>query len=297
MLLNSNFPVKYVISKIKSEMIFVLLLGLLVKFFATIYKDYIPEMPLAIPAFIGTAISVLLSFKLSQSYERWWEARKIWGAIVNDSRSLVLVLQSFLSKEEANDIKQITYRQIAWCYALGKHLRDLNVTENLNHLLYEEDLNYLKNIKNKPLGILQLNSLHIANLKNKGLISEYNHVQLTNLMIRFSDSMGMAERIKSTVFPVTYLKVLHFVIYVFVITLSIALGEIGSMYEIPLLIVISASFFLLEKTATHMQDPFSNRPSDTPVTTIARNIEINLKELIHDNDIPEPYPDQGFYRL
>lgn len=297
MLLNSKFPVKYVISKIKSEMIFVLFLGLLVKFFATIYIDYIPEMPLAIPAFIGTAISVLLSFKLSQSYERWWEARKIWGAIVNDSRTLVLLLQSFLPKEESEEIKQITYRQIAWCYALGNHLRDLHVTEDSEHLLSKEDLHTLKNIGNKPLGILQLNSLQIANLKARGVLTEYNHVQLTNIIMRLTDSMGMAERIKSTIFPVTYVKVLHFVIYVFIITLSISLGEIGSMFEIPLLIVISASFFLLEKTATHMQDPFSNKPSDTPVTTIARTIEINLKELIQDNDIPEPYPDHGFYRL
>ena len=254
-------------------------------------------MPLAIPAFIGTAISVLLSFKLSQSYERWWEARKIWGAIVNDSRTLVLLLQSFLPKEESDEIKQITYRQIAWCYALGNHLRDLHATEDSEHLLSKEDLHTLKNIGNKPLGILQLNSLQIANLKARGVLTEYNHVQLTNIIMRLTDSMGMAERIKSTIFPVTYVKVLHFVIYVFIITLSISLGEIGSMFEIPLLIVISASFFLLEKTATHMQDPFSNRPSDTPVTTIARTIEINLKELIQDNDIPEPYPDHGFYRL
>lgn len=109
--------------------------------------------------------------------------------------------------------------------------------------------------------------------------------------------MGMTERIKSTVFPVTYRVFLHLMIYLFVITLSISLGVINPIYEIPLLMIISCAFFVLEKTATLLQDPFENNPTDTPMTTIATNIEINIKQLLKEADVPKPLKPDGFYSL
>lgn len=106
---------------------------------------------------------------------------------------------------------------------------------------------------------------------------------------------GKAERIKTTVFPVSYRIFLHSIIYLFVVTLSIALNDVAGIFEIPLLLVISLAFFLLEKSATHMQDPFENRPTDTAVTAIARNIEINIKQLIKEPEIPEPLKPESFY--
>lgn len=298
MLLNTKIPFSYIIKKIKIELLFVIIIATIVKILSTHYRDIIPDMPIAIPAFIGTAISIILSFKLNQSYDRWWEARKIWGAIVNDSRSLVLLLQSFLPDNRKNEIKEITYRQIAWCYSLSQSLRAEDPLQNTDEFLSKTEKEYLKKHHNKPLAILQLNTLHIKDLKNLNEISEFNHVQLTNILTRFSDSMGMAERINNTVFPMTYKMLLHFMIYIFVITLSLALGEIDSIYELPLLIIVSAAFLLLEKTATHMQDPFENRPSDIPMTTITKTIETNLKQLIHEYDsIPKTTPIKTFYSL
>ena len=100
MLTNTKIPIGYIFRKIRLQILYVIIIGLIVKSITIYFIEFIPQMPIAIPAFIGTAISVLLSFNLNQSYDRWWEARKIWGAIVNDSRSLVLQLQSFVSKEK-----------------------------------------------------------------------------------------------------------------------------------------------------------------------------------------------------
>ena len=298
MLLNTKIPFSYIVKKIKLELLYVIIIATVVKILASKYRDIIPEMPISIPAFIGTAISIILSFKLNQSYDRWWEARKIWGAIVNDSRSLVLLLQSFLPTNKNKEIEEITYRQIAWCYSLGQSLRAQDPLLNMEQLLTVDDINILEKHNNKPLGILQLNTLQIRSLKEQNKISDYNHVQLTSILTRFSDSMGMAERINNTVFPMTYKMLLHFMIYIFVITLSLALGEIDSIYELPLLIIVSATFLLLEKTATHMQDPFENRPTDIPVTAIATTIDINLRQLINDHqNIPAPYKAKGFYSL
>ncbi|MEO5891919.1 MAG: bestrophin family ion channel [Ferruginibacter sp.] len=297
MLLNKKIPVHFIFNKIKFEIIYVLIIATIVYYFTERYKTVLPEMPLSIPAFLGTAISVILSFKLSQSYDRWWEARKIWGSIVNDSRSFVLQLQSFLRKGNEAAIQQMAYRQIAWCYSLGQSLRGLNPTENLEKYLKPAELTVIGKHNNKPLALLQLNTLQIAALKEKKQLDIFSQVQINNTLVNFSNSMGMAERIKSTIFPSTYRLFLHFFIYIFVITLCIALRDIESYFEIPLLLVISSAFFLLEKSATHLQDPFNNQPTDTAMTTIATTIEINLKQLINDTDIPQPYPAKDFYIL
>ncbi len=297
MLLKKPIPASYIFKKIKFEILYVLLVGLLVNYLTYKFKHLIPEMPIGIPAFIGTAISVILSFKINQSYDRWWEARKVWGSIVNESRTLVLQLQSFVSKDKKDQIKTIAYRQIAWCFSLGQSLRGLDAMENLDKYITETDLDKIKKHSNKPLAILQLNALQIADLKNEGSLEIFGHVQINSTLVNFSNAMGMAERIKSTVFPQTYRLFLHFFIYIFVVTLSIALTDIDSFFEIPLLLVISSAFFLLEKSATHLQDPFNNLPTDTAMTTIATNIEINIKQLLGETDVPQPLQPQSFYSI
>jgi len=109
--------------------------------------------------------------------------------------------------------------------------------------------------------------------------------------------MGMAERINSTVFPVTYRLFLHWIIYLFVIVLCIALYDLAWYLELPLLLALSCAFFLLEKAATHLQDPFRNKPTDTPVTTIATTIEINIKQLLKEEEVPQPLPPGKFYSI
>lgn len=296
MLLNKRIPLFYIVRKIWSELIFVCIIGIFAYFFGHLFKEFIPPMSIQIPAFLGTAISVILSFKLSQSYDRWWEARKIWGSIVNDSRTLILQLQSFATKND-DDIRTITSRQIAWCFSLGQSLRGLNPVENLNKYLPEKEVERICNHINKPLAILQLNSQHLVELKERGAFDTFTHVQINNTMVNLTNAMGMAERIKNTVFPATYRLFLHSFIYLFVITLSLSLSDIEIYFEIPLLLVISSVFFLLEKTATHLQDPFSNKPTDTPMTAIATTIEINLKQLIGESNIPESKSNETYYLL
>jgi len=297
MLLREKIPPSYILKKIKLEVIYVLIIGLLVNYLTYKFKHLIPVMPIGIPAFIGTAISVILSFKINQSYDRWWEARKIWGTIVNESRSFVLQLQSFVSKDKQDQIKEIAYRQIAWCFSLGQSLRGLDALENLNKYISESDLEKIKSHNNKPLALLQLNALQITDLKDEGSLEIFSHVHINHTLVNFSTAMGMAERIKSTVFPQTYRLFLHFFIYIFVVTLSIALIDIDSFFEIPMILVISSAFFLLEKSATYLQDPFSNHPTDTAMTTIATNIEINIKQLLGESEVPEPLKPQSFYSL
>lgn len=297
MILEKRIPLKYILNKIKYDLINVFIVGMVAHYLAVIFKTYIPPMPLAIPAFLGTAISVLLSFKMNQSYDRWWEARKVWGAIVNDSRSFVIQLQQFIDQSEWPAVKRIAFRQIAWCYSLGQSLRGLNAVEGLEDLVSESERKEVSQHMNKPLALLQLNAQELRDLRTNEKLHLFSHLQLDDTLTRLCDSMGKAERINGTIFPSTYRKFLHFFIYIFVITLSLSLGEVTVFFEIPLLMLISAGFFLIEKSAYHLQDPFKNRPSDISVSAIARTIDINIRQLLKEKEVPEPAKPENFYIL
>src|SRR5688500_4180385 len=107
MLLENKFPLGYMVKKVWFDLLLVLLVGLCAQFLSERFQNFLPDIPLNIPIFLGTAISVLLSFKMNQSYDRWWEARKIWGSIVNDSRNLIIQLQTFLHQRHAALIRTI----------------------------------------------------------------------------------------------------------------------------------------------------------------------------------------------
>ena len=296
MLLNKRIPAYYILNKVKYDLFYVLIVSLSVLLITDMYKEMLPEMPLTIPAFIGTAISILLSFKLSQSYDRWWEARKVWGAIVNDSRSFVIQLQTLTAKGNDTVVKKIAFRQITWCYSLGQSLRGLNATENLDEFISPEDIEEIQKHNNKPLALLQLHWKDIKELKEQNQLDLFSQIQLDDTLVRLCDAEGKSERIKTSVFRVTYRLFLHAIIYLFVITLAISL-RVDGLFETPLLIAISSAFFLLEKSARHMQDPFENRPTDTAMTAIARKIEINIKQLLKETEIPKPLQPEKFYQL
>lgn len=295
MLLAERLPLTYILRKAKKHFFTVSIISITVYIFQQQLRDFLPSIPVSIPIFLGTAISLILSFNLNQSYERWWEARKVWGAIVNDSRTLILQLRSFSKVQDDALIKKVTFRQIAWCYCLGQSLRNTDPLSKLEGFLTQEDYLDLLPHTNKPMAMIDQHGHDFKRLKESDNLEIFHHVQLDNTLVRLVDAMGKAERINNTVFPTTYSFFLHALIYIFIFLLSISLSEIDGLFEIPLLIIISVPFLLLERTAKDLQDPFSGIATDTPVTSIARGIEINLKQLIKDSDVPEALKTHGFY--
>lgn len=291
MLLEKRIPFRYFFKQVKYDLLFVLIMSLVTFVLKKMFGDLMPNIPVSLPAFLGTAISLLLSFKLSQSYERWWEARIVWGAIVNDSRNLVNQVLHFSSPEAEDDgysiRKAICYRQIAWVHCLGQSLRKLDPMNNTKDYIPETEVDYIERHINKPLALLDLHSRDVAALYKKGWINSFQQVQLNQTIVELCNSMGRAERIKNTVFPVTYRQILHYFIYVFLLIMSLALLEIDSLWEIPLDLLIAMPFFLIEKTAKYMQDPFMNKPTDTSVTALAITIETNIKQILQDKNLPQ----------
>ncbi|MFA9193737.1 bestrophin family ion channel [Flavobacterium sp. FBOR7N2.3] len=140
---------KYVLGKIKLELFLVILYAIIFEVFNTYYDNEAINIPIAIPTIVGTIISLLLAFKSNQAYDRWWEARIVWGAIVNDSRTLMRQVITFYKDPdfsvEANDFKEnFAKRQVAWCYSLSQSLREKDPYKPIKKILNENDFQYVK---------------------------------------------------------------------------------------------------------------------------------------------------------
>lgn len=295
MLLKKNIPISYVFGKIKVEMALLTTYSTIVFIAHTYFNFPGVSIPLAIPGILGTIISLLLAFRSNQAYDRWWEARTLWGAIVNDSRSFARQVLTFVDNTYDDTDKRVMKermikRQMAWCYSLSQHLRGQDSRQSLKAFISDEERQALLSMTNVPLGLMEQHGNDLRLLLRMGWINDYQQVAMDETLSRFSNAMGACERIKNTVFPVTYSVYIHFLVLLFVMLLPFGLIESFGILQIPLVVAISSSFFLIEKMAIHLQDPFESKPTDTPTTSISRKIEQDLRQLLKDEYPIQPDP-------
>lgn len=303
MLLKKNIPFRYILGKIRYELLVILLYTTLIAVLHETNSGLPIAIPLTIPALLGTVISLLLGFRSNQAYDRWWEARHIWGAIVNESRTLARQVLTFTDvMEEGDDVhlfrERVIRRQIGWCYSLGQALRGNPAVSGLDGYLSRKELESVSHYGNVPSALLDQHGRDLKRALENGWINRYQQVELDRTITRLCDAMGKCERIKNTVFPSTYSLYIHFSLLLFITLLPFGVIEYFGFLEIPLVMAVSASFLLIEKMAIHLQDPFENKPTDTPMTAIARTIEKNLRQMLRDQEMPEyEQPAHFFYVL
>jgi len=215
----------------------------------------------------------------------------IWGSIVNDSRSLVLQLQSFSTSEQKERVETMAKRHIVWVSAVATMLRKQVLSDDMKKYVDVKSFTLVSEASHPPLTLMKMQMQDLEALR----LNTYEKIQVDNTIVRLIASMGQAERIKNTVFPTEYQYYHHLSIYLFLGFISINLANLGHQWEIALIILIAAPFFLLEKAAEHLQDPFENRPTDIPITAISRTIEINILTLIDEEDVPSPLQAEGYY--
>ena len=285
MLLDNKIPIWYSLGKIKPELTVVTIYATAIVILHDVVHLEHMSIPIAIPTFLGSAISLILGFRIAQSYDRWWEARKIWGEIVNDSRTLVRQVMTFVkSDKDSNSVtkmhEEFANTQIAFAFSLGKSLRGQDPLDGTLKSLNEKDIQFISEETNIPNAILLLHAKRLRTAMDKGWVSGFEVIQIDNTITRLTDAMGKSERIKSTIFPMTYTILVEFLLYLFVLLLPLGMTDYFGYMVAPLLLVISIPFFLLEKAAINLQNPFNGNKTDTPVTTIAKTIEMNLNQMI-----------------
>ncbi|HNT50695.1 MAG TPA: bestrophin family ion channel, partial [Cyclobacteriaceae bacterium] len=263
-------------------------------------------------------------FKNNQAYDRMWEARKIWGSIVNDSRTWGMRIVNFAKSPESK--KELIYRHIAWLYmhrqallrptaweqvsadgiigdvakgfskkyGLGQVKDDISLTD-IRTLLSEEEAAYLKSVANPAVQLLHRQSADIKNLKDSGAIDTFEHLQLENLLQNFNTYQGQNERIKKFPFPRDYSTMSRAFIYIFVFLLPFSLfpellkiGPWEIWVGVPAAVLIGMLFFIMEDVGDYNENPFMATPHAMPMLSISRNIEIDLREMLKDEHIPQP---------
>ena len=263
------------------------------------YKGYefinVPAVPVSI---LGGALAIFLGFRNSSAYDRWWEARKVWGSIVNNSRSLGLELITYpigKNEEEEGVIeewrRECVMRHIGWLYTLNAQLRKKPV--ELKPYLNDHDIELLKGKNIIAAQILVIQGNAIDNAFRRGWIEEFRFNSLIGTLKKFYDDQGKAERIKNTIFPFYYNYFTNFFLWLFTISLPFALSTVMSNWlMIPLSIAISFAFYILNKSGVITETPFEGSASDTPLTTICRTIEIDLLQMLDTDEVPEIHPAQ-----
>ncbi|SIQ19683.1 bestrophin family protein [Maribacter ulvicola] len=276
---------------------------------------------------IGIAVSFYLGFKNNASYDRLWEARKVWGAIVNTSRSLTVMTRDFISnkytdteltEQELIKIRKvIVHRHVAWLRALAIQLRtkkdweDNEPSEEYNELeskmhqenspfislkeyLTQSEFDYITTKGNKASHILSLQSKHLKSLQEKGLLDNYRYVAAQDLITDLYTQQGKCERIKNFPFPRQYSSAYYYFVIIFIIL--VPFGMIDSFlstkaddliwFAVPFSAIVSWIFWTMEKIGENSENPFTGSINDVPISSLARSIEIDIRQMLDEENLP-----------
>jgi len=305
-------------------------------FIATLYyfeiiTIIIPWLPVSV---IGTAVAFYVGFKNNQAYDRMWEARKIWGGIINDSRTWGMMVDGYVtnffankekSKTEIHEIKKrLIYRHIAWIYAhrsqllvptpwesqspidqkgkptdyqrkkFGIGLVDDEITRTeLNLFLPESEHKRLIANVNTATQIINEQSRDLTKLREEGIIDDFRHVELENILRTFYQLQGKNERIKKFPLPRQYAHMSRIFVGIFLLLLPFSmipellkLGDWALWISIPLCALIDWVYVMMEIVGENTANPFQGLIYDIPMMALCRTIEIDLREMLGESDLP-----------
>ncbi len=319
---------------------------------------HLPWVPIGL---LGTAVAFMQGFKNNASYDRLWEARKIWGGIVNASRTWTVMVKDFINNDHAKRElpegelqgihKEMVHRHVAWLTALRYQLRkdkpwethlktkkenaefrksaydvledEVPIEKAISPYFSEEEKTEILSKGNWASQILGVQSRRLKDLRQKGLIEDFRHMELKNMIKEFYTLQGKSERIKNFPYPRQFGTLNHYFVWIFIFLLPFGvmnafegigekfvedmltheheghvgffhhlvhfLGEHFVWFSIPFSALISWVFYTLELIGENTENPFEGGPNDVPITNMSRGIEIDIRQLIDDTDIPGPY--------
>lgn len=294
----------------------------------------VPWVPIAL---VGTASAFIVGFRNNATYARAWEARQIWGAIVNASRSWGMAARDFVRPTAIFDAvdtsavrTRLVHRHIGWLTALRYQLRQPrpwestqlvhsreyraryftvpelvgSLDEELRALLTASDADTVLSASNRATALLALQSQDIADLHERGVLDSYHHVAMHDLLVNLTEQQGKCERIKNFPYPRQFATINLFFVRLFVwLTPLGLLGEFGKLdgwrvwLTIPFAYFIGWVFNAMERIGEATENPFEGNANDTPISALSRTIEIDLREILGETDVPRPLEAQHNIQL
>ena len=307
---------------------------------------HLPWLPIAL---VGTAVAFIISFQNNATYDRLWEARKIWGSITNASRAWGLMVNDFItndfaeepgSEEELQEERRmLVMRHVAWLTALRHAMRQprpwetflehktnrewhekigvrehsISIEEELCQFVPAEERDYVCGKTNRATQVLSLQSKHLRRLRTRGWIEDFRHMEMEKILVELLAQQGRSERIKNFPYPRQYATLNAAFLWVFVLLLPLGvmfefdrigqdliatyptLGDHFVWLSVPMSVVVMWVFHTMERIGRVSENPFEGTSNDVPITTMARAMEIDLRELLDEpaESIPPPIEPQG----
>lgn len=329
MFVGSTYPLKQFLRWTRREILFLLLVGAIptVAFAFTGWQWLaIPWVPIAL---LGTAVAFVIGFKNNASYARVWEARTAWGAIINASRAWGMLVKSFVASDQLVTSELTALRRelidthLAWVTALRFQLReprgwetmakpynaeyrrkyfaveelDQKLLEVLPAYLTAEDFAYIATKKNRAAQLLNLQGAKVKQLVQRGAIDLATEMQLQSLLVELYRQQGVCERIKNFPYPRQFATLNLMFVKLFVLLTPLGMLQEfnklgGRMFwlTIPFSMLVSWVLMSMEKSGEATENPFEGSSNDIPITTLSRNIEIDLREMFDETELPAALP-------
>ena len=227
----------------------------------------------------GFIISMVLVFRINSAYDRWWEGRKLWGSLVNNSRNLAIKLHSFLSKtdiESRTDFAQIIG---SYPFALKEHLRNNDTLEDIKFKTYLLETNY-KKVAHKPNYIARQLTSMCLDLTKKKTHSPNDYLVLSENLNQFTEICGACERIRNTPIPYSYSIFIKKIIFLYIITMPVAFGLTIGYWAVPIVMIMFYAFASLELISEEIEDPFGTDPNDLPTDELSVKIKESVREIL-----------------
>lgn len=242
---------------------------------------------------IGLALSIFLGFRNNTSYDRFWEGRKLWGRLVNTSRSLTRQTLTLIRPPTDSAAEAVTafqrefvYRLIAYVHMLRLHLRSSDALDDLSPFLPPEDIATLHDESNRPFAIAHGLGEMLSDAWKRGWIETYHLPILEQSLTDLVDIQGGCERIKATPIPFAYNLLMHRIVAVYCLFLPFGIVNVTHMLTPFVVLFVSYAFFGLDAIGDEIEEPFGLEPNDLPLDTLSRMIEVNLRQRLGETELP-----------
>ncbi|MBX7083519.1 MAG: bestrophin [Nannocystaceae bacterium] len=251
--------------------------------------DVLTPLPFSL---VGVALGIFLGFRNNASYDRFWEGRRLWGELVNTSRSFARQVLTLVEPEPAAPQRRqaLIHATAGFAHALRGHLRGEPVGAELDALLDDGDREAVRTARHAPLAILSRLGESLAQARRAGAVDPLHVPVLEASLTALTGILGACERIRNTPLPASYTVLIHRIVAVYVFTLPFGiLDGIGPFT--PIVVGFIAYALLgLDAIGDELENPFGTDANDLPLATLCRGIEINLREALGERELPPPLP-------
>jgi putative membrane protein len=251
--------------------------------------QFVPSVAGAPFALIGIALSIFLSFRNSACYERWWEARKLWGEMLAVSRHISRQTELFEQRSEQAKAARRAILLLATALAdeTVKYLRGGECPNNSTVRLLPADVAAaVKAARHPPTEIINRIGRQLIDLKNGNVISDIEFSLLDRTLTRLADAVAACERLRNTPVPFGYTLLIHRTAHLFCFMVPFGFADVLGLVTPLAAGLVAYTFFGLDALGDELEEPFGTMPNDLPIAAIATVIEIETRSMLGDTDLP-----------